>query len=359
MTLPIKPLCLSAGLLCTALPGIAAPVTEASVHFSTPYPNLSGFAQEIESQTGVVSNTFSSASQPGANPTQGIVGEARASINSLGVRLTTEFSGGRVAATIFEGVRFASSALPTTGNTLTGYAIGVIGTLTATLNQDTLSLSPLGRGPALAAGDQMLGGSRVNLDFFSTLDDRSAAVNGSAVPGATQRLASVTSVGTHALAFTVPVPNPNPPTNYVQPYGIAGPSSGPPSRVRPATSPCGPGVGLCAVVDPLPTYVTSFGLGLSLSAILQDEIGAYGEIDAFNSFDLEGLVMFDPDGTPLDGVFRSDSGLDLTLDAFRDDNIVLLDAPTSPIPLPAGALLLPAALTALGLMRRHRRPVAG
>ncbi|WP_333834725.1 VPLPA-CTERM sorting domain-containing protein [Rubrimonas sp.] len=317
------------------LAAAAATVTEAGAHFFRAQNDLTAYEREIIDTTGSV-NAASADADRGFS----ISARSRASVSSLGIELDT-FGGGAVGASIFEGVQFISPQLPTAGSVLTGYSIAVVGRLTGAINQ-----IPPGSVTPVPFGDPLLGFSQVQMTFFSDTRWRDQAVRDiPAPPGATQNLLRQTVAGPVSIPFAAPTPS------SIISSGVIFPNytrSAECQRARDEGRQCG-----VAFIGPSAGRFTSFGLGLALSGQLIDEFPAQGAIRAFNSFDLEGLAMIDPDGVILDGLFLTDSGVDLTLDAYRLDP----RAP-APIPLPAGAFLLPAGLAALGLMARRKREVA-
>jgi hypothetical protein len=333
-------------LLMAPVAALAIPVTEASVHFFTPHTALAGSTyQGVSTSNAANLNQSSSAQVPSGPGNAEINAQARVELNQqgqyeLGISLDTNRGGG-VAATLFEGVTFLTPTTPTTANTLQSYSIAALGTLTGSIAQ-----TPVFSSTPIPAGDPLPGPSGVTLSAFTTLDARDDAVQGNT----SSRVTTLSHVGvagpfTRTFVATPPTPPVQPSQVFSDIIYVAGPETGACFGVEV----CQFGVELGLGPDLSQYSYTSFGLGLAMTGMLIDEIAAFGQINAFNSFHLDGLALLDADGNVVPGFFMTDSGVNLTVAQFAPSL-----PPTGAVPLPAGLMLLMSGLMAVGALRLGR-----
>lgn len=340
-----RPLLAALVLIFAAPTGRAATIEAGAFFFDAP-TFLGGYNQSTVSTAGPVS---ASSSDTGTRTTlsgpvtNSIDGRARASTTSLGIEMDTDL-GGSVAASVWEGVRFITPALASRANTVQSYSIGLVGSLDVEVQQAERFT---GGATPLPAGRRLYGDSGVSLLTFQEVDERAAAVRRQ-TSTTVQELVRIDTAGQQVLSYTVDAPNPTRESEIdvlvARAYRLAV------QRCRLAQQACvftgqpGP-----AILEQF--QVMSFGLGVTLTGTLRDEGGTTGSIRAFNSFDLDGLIMFDADGTIIPGYFVTDSGVDLTLAQFAPE----VPGAAPAVPLPGGAALLPLALAGLALVRRRDR----
>lgn len=258
---------------------------------------------------------------PSGTVTAAASADARADITGLGIHLDVTDASGSVSASIFEGVRFSTpqASRPAPPQNLSFALVGRIeGEIDAT--------GFFGGEPGLA--------NRVGAATFTTLDGRAAARQAALGPVSAGVFFERLGNGQFSQRFDV-TPNSHSATFF------------PPTRIIVEEADCGafPCLPPGSAVAPQPFYYTDFGLGIVLAARIADELGATGEIDAFNSLDIEGLVALDAAGEVVPGYFFTETA-DLTIPEFAPQ------LERRVIPQPASGLLF---LAGIGLFAGRAR----
>jgi len=269
-------------------------------------------------------NESRTASYQSGSVTASASADARADITGLGIRLDVTNANGSVSASIFEGVRFSTpqAGRPAPPQNLSFALVGSIeGEIDATgpfNNQE----------PNLA--------NRLGAATFTTLDGRAAARQAALGPASGGVFFERSGNGRFSQRFDVTPASPQArPLPVLTPRITDEPDCGGLPCAPPGSATSGP---------PL-VYYTDFGLGIVLAARISDELGATGEIDAFNSLDIEGLVALDADGEVVPGYFFTETE-NLTIPEYAPQ------LESRVVPLPASGLLL---LAGIGLLAARAR----